>query len=158
VGTSEYRHERVDVGALVDDTLRGMRATVGESGAIVTHDSLPEIVGDPGQLRQLFQNLISNAIKFVEQGPPRVHVSAERDGREWRFAVADNGIGIDPGHADRIFAVFKRLHGRDSYPGSGIGLSICKRIVERHNGRIWVEPNDGGGSRFCFTLPVAEGR
>jgi PAS domain S-box-containing protein len=158
VGTSEYRHERVDVGGLVEDTLRGMRATVGDSGAIVTHDSLPEIVGDPGQLRQLFQNLISNAIKFVEQGPPRVHVSAERDGREWRFAVADNGIGIDPHHADRIFAVFKRLHGRDSYPGSGIGLSICKRIVERHNGRIWVEPNDGGGSRFCFTLPVAEDR
>ncbi len=158
VGTSEYRLERVDVGALVEDTLRGMRATVADSGAIVTHDSLPEIVGDPGQLRQLFQNLVSNGIKFVEEGPPRVHVSAERDGHEWRFAVGDNGIGIDPHHADRIFAVFKRLHGRDSYPGSGIGLSICKRIVERHNGRIWVEPNEGGGSRFCFTLPVAEDR
>jgi light-regulated signal transduction histidine kinase (bacteriophytochrome) len=83
-------------------------------------------------------------------------VSAEREGRAWRFSVADNGIGIDPQHADRIFAVFKRLHSREAYAGSGIGLSICKRIVERHHGRIWVEPNDGGGSRFCFTIPDSE--
>jgi light-regulated signal transduction histidine kinase (bacteriophytochrome) len=133
-----------------------MRATVGESGAIVTHAGLPTVTGDPRQLRQLFQNLISNGIKFVKDGPPRIEVSATRDGREWRFCVADNGIGIDPHHADRIFAVFKRLHGRDAYPGSGIGLSICKRIVERHQGRIWVEQNEGGGSRFCFTIPVVE--
>ena len=156
VGTSEYRLEQVDLGDLVEDTLGGMRATVTETGAIVTQDGLPAVVGDPGQLRQLFQNLIGNGIKFVEEGPPRIHVSAERDGHEWRFAVADNGIGIDPSHADRIFAVFKRLHGRDAYPGSGIGLSICKRIVERHHGRIWVEQNEGGGSRFCFTMPVLE--
>jgi PAS domain S-box-containing protein len=156
VGTSEYRHERIDVEALVEDTLRGMRATVEESGAIVTIEDLPTVVGDTGQFRQLFQNLIGNGIKFVEDGPPRIRVSAERDGRVWRFAVSDNGIGIDPQHADRIFAVFKRLHGRDAYPGSGIGLSICKRIVERHNGRIWVERNEGGGSRFCFTIPVSE--
>jgi PAS domain S-box-containing protein len=156
VGTSEYRLEPVDLAALVDDTLGGMRATVGESGAIVTKDGLPTVVGDPGQLRQLFQNLIANGIKFVEDGPPRIHVSAQRDGREWHFAVADNGIGIDPNHAERIFAVFKRLHGREAYPGSGIGLSICKRIVERHHGRIWVEQNEGGGSRFCFTIPVSE--
>jgi PAS domain S-box-containing protein len=156
VGTSEYRHEAIDVAALVEDTLRGMRATVDESGAIVTLENLPTVVGDPGQLRQLFQNLIANGIKFVENGPPRIHVSAKREGRAWRFAVADNGIGIDPRHADRIFAVFKRLHGREAYPGSGIGLSICKRIVERHNGRIWVERNEGGGSRFCFTIPVSE--
>jgi len=156
VGTSEYRNEPIDVAALVDDTLRGMRATVSESGATVTQENLPTVVGDPGQLRQLFQNLISNGIKFVEDGPPHIHVSAQREGRTWRFAVADNGIGIDPHHAVRIFAVFKRLHGREAYPGSGIGLSICKRIVERHNGRIWVEPNEGGGSRFCFTIPVSE--
>jgi PAS domain S-box-containing protein len=156
VGTSEYSFEKVDVAALVEDTLRGMRATVADSNAIVTHDELPTVVGDPGQLRQLFQNLISNGIKFVEEGPPRIHVSAVRDGRSWRFGVADNGIGIDSNHAERIFAVFKRLHGRDAYPGSGIGLSICKRIVERHNGRIWVEPSETGGSRFCFTIPVAE--
>ncbi len=158
VGTSEYRLEPIDLAALVEDTLKGMRATVDESGAVVTHDGLPTVIGDPGQLRQLFQNLIGNGIKFVDEGPPRIHVSAQRDGREWRFAVADNGIGIDPNHAERIFAVFKRLHGRQSYPGSGIGLSICKRIVERHHGRIWVEQNEGGGSRFCFTIPVAEER
>ena len=156
VGTSEYRLEQVDLADLVEDTLGGMRATVTETGAIVTYDGLPTVVGDPGQLRQLFQNLIGNGIKFVAEGPPRIHVSAEREGHQWRFAVADNGIGIDPGHADRIFAVFKRLHGRDAYPGSGIGLSICKRIVERHHGRIWVEQNEGGGSRFCFTMPVLE--
>jgi chemotaxis family two-component system sensor kinase Cph1 len=156
VGTSEYALERVDLAALVEDTLAGMRASVSESGAIVTHEGLPTVTGDPRQLRQLFQNLISNGIKFVKEGPPRIEVSARKDGREWRFSVADNGIGIDPQHADRIFAVFKRLHGRDAYPGSGIGLSICKRIVERHQGRIWVERNEGGGSRFCFTIPTAE--
>jgi PAS domain S-box-containing protein len=156
VGTSEYELGPVDCAALFDDALGGMRATLGDSGAVVTRDDLPTVRGDESQLRQLFQNLISNAIKFVEQGPPRVHVSAEREGRAWRFAVADNGIGIDPKHADRIFAVFKRLHSRDAYAGSGIGLSICKRIVERHHGRIWVEPNEGGGSRFCFTIPDLE--
>jgi PAS domain S-box-containing protein len=160
VGTSEYELEQVDLSALVDDTLGGMRATVSDSGAIVTHSGLPTVTGDPRQLRQLFQNLISNGIKFVEDGPPRVEVSAARDGRDWQFCVADNGIGIDPQHADRIFAVFKRLHGRDAYPGSGIGLSICKRIVERHQGRIWVEENveggESGGSRFCFTIPVTD--
>ena len=156
VGTSEYRQEPIAVKALVEDTLRGMRATVEESGAIVTIDDLPTVVGDAGQFRQLFQNLIGNGIKFVEDGQPRIRISAERDGQVWRFAVSDNGIGIDPQHADRIFAVFKRLHGRDAYPGSGIGLSICKRIVERHHGRIWVERNEGGGSRFCFTIPVSQ--
>jgi PAS domain S-box-containing protein len=156
IGTSEHRLEAVDLAALVEDTLGGMRATVAESGAIVTQEGLPTVVGDPGQLRQLFQNLIGNGIKFVEDGPPRIHVSTRREGREWHFAVADNGIGIDPSHAERIFAVFKRLHAREAYPGSGIGLSICKRIVERHQGRIWVEQNEGGGSRVCFTIPVAE--
>ena len=156
VGTSEYEREAVDCGALVEDTLAGMRATVEDSGAIVTHDDLPTVQGDESQLRQLFQNLIGNAIKFVEDGPPRIHVSAERERRAWRFCVADNGIGIDPQHAERIFAVFKRLHSREAYAGSGIGLSICKRIVERHHGRIWIEPNEGGGSRFCFTIPDSE--
>jgi light-regulated signal transduction histidine kinase (bacteriophytochrome) len=153
VGTSEYALEPVDCGALLEDTLAGMKTTIGESGAIVTHDELPTVRGDESQLRQLFQNLISNGIKFVEEGSPRIHVSAEREGRGWLFGVADNGIGIDPRHADRIFAVFKRLHSREEYAGSGIGLSICKRIVERHHGRIWVEQNEGGGSRFCFTIP-----
>jgi light-regulated signal transduction histidine kinase (bacteriophytochrome) len=158
VGTSQYRFEQVDTAALVEDTLAGMRATVAESGAVVTQEGLPTVTGDPGQLRQLFQNLIGNGIKFVEEGQPLIHVQAEQQGRDWRFSVADNGIGIDPRHAERIFAVFKRLHGRETYPGSGIGLSICKRIVERHHGRIWVEQNEGGGSRFCFTIPVSQER
>jgi light-regulated signal transduction histidine kinase (bacteriophytochrome) len=156
VGTSDYELEPVDCDALVDDTLAGMRATIGDTGAIVTHEGLPTVQGDESQLRQLFQNLISNGIKFVKDDTPRIEVSAEREGRAWRFSIADNGIGIDPQHADRIFAVFKRLHSREAYAGSGIGLSICKRIVERHHGRIWVEPNDGGGSRFCFTIPDSE--
>ena len=108
--------------------------------------------GDEGQLRQLFQNLIGNGIKFRADDPPRVEVTAERQATRWLFRVSDNGIGIDPRHVERIFSVFKRLHGRDEYPGSGIGLSICKRIVERHHGRISVERSPTGGSSFCFTI------
>jgi PAS domain S-box-containing protein len=152
-GTAEYRFGPVDVEELVRDTLVGMQTTVAEAGASVAAGELPEVWGDEGQLRQLFQNLIGNGIKFRAEHPPRVEVSAERQGRSWLFRVSDNGIGIDPRHAQRIFSVFKRLHGRDEYPGSGIGLSICKRIVERHQGRIWVEQSVLGGSRFCFTIP-----
>ena len=136
---------------LVGDADDGRR--VGRDVVIVS--DLPTVRGDEGQLRQLFQNLIGNGIKFRADDPPRVEVTAERDDGDaaWRFSVADNGIGIDPRHAERIFTVFKRLHTRDKYPGSGIGLSICKRIVERHQGRIWVEQSELGGSRFCFTIP-----
>jgi PAS domain S-box-containing protein len=158
-GTSEYRFGPVDVGELVRDTLVGMQATVTDSGATVEVGDLPEVWGDEGQLRQLFQNLIGNGIKFRRpEEPPRVEVTAERHGRTWRFRVSDNGIGIDPRHAERIFSVFKRLHGRDEYPGSGIGLSICKRIVERHHGRIAVEASPSGGSTFAFTIPDREER
>jgi light-regulated signal transduction histidine kinase (bacteriophytochrome) len=155
-GTAEYRFGPVDVDDLVRDTLVGMQTTVGETGAAVAAADLPEVWGDEGQLRQLFQNLIGNGIKFRAEDPPRVEVSAERQERAWLFRVSDNGIGIDPRHAERIFSVFKRLHGRDEYPGSGIGLSICKRIVERHHGRIWVERSPAGGSSFCFTIPDRE--
>ena len=152
-GTQEYRIGPVDCGELVRDTLAGMQTTVTESGATVVVGDLPTVRGDEGQLRQLFQNLIGNGIKFRGDDPPRVEVAAEREGAAWRFSVADNGIGIDPRHAERIFSVFKRLHTRDKYAGSGVGLSICKRIVERHDGRIWVEQSELGGSRFCFTIP-----
>ena len=107
------------------------------------------------QLTQLFQNLIGNAIKFHGEAAPRVDVSVEPDGSSWRFSVRDNGIGVDAQYAERIFVIFQRLHGRDDYPGTGIGLAICKRIVERHGGRIWVEPAPEGGSIFYFTLPQA---
>jgi PAS domain S-box-containing protein len=157
-GTAEYRFGRVDIADLVRDTLAGMRTTVSESGATVTVGDLPEVWGDEGQLRQLFQNLIGNGIKFRAEDPPRVDVSAERQDNGWLFRVSDNGIGIDPRHAERIFSVFKRLHGRDEYPGSGIGLSICKRIVERHHGRISVESSPMGGSSFRFTIPDREER
>jgi chemotaxis family two-component system sensor kinase Cph1 len=121
----------------------------------VTNDELPEITGDAIQLRQLFQNLIGNALKFHGSEAPRIHVSAAQDGGMWRFGISDNGIGIDPQFADRIFVIFQRLHTRQDYPGSGIGLAICKKIVERHGGRIWVDSREGAGSTFYFSLPAA---
>ena len=122
----------------------------------MTAGPLPTVVGDPVQLGQVLQNLVANAIKFRGAEPPRVHVSAERAGREWTVSVRDNGIGISPEYAQRIFVIFQRLHSRAEYAGTGIGLAICKKIVERHGGRIWVEPAPGGGSVFRFTLPAEE--
>ncbi len=142
-------------GAVLDDVLRNLAASIKESGAEVTHDPLPTVMADPTQLLQLFQNLIGNAIKFRRDEPPRVHVAVEPDGGLYRFSVRDNGVGIEPQSAARIFMIFQRLHARDAYPGTGIGLAICKRIVERHGGRIWVESTPDEGSTFLFTLPAA---
>jgi signal transduction histidine kinase len=145
----------VDLGETVDATLRALAAQLEETEGAVEVRALPVVSGDPAQMRQLFQNLISNALKFHGDSSPRVDVVAERDDAGWRFMVADNGIGIDPGHADRVFKMFQRLHTREEYDGTGIGLAICRKIVDRHGGRIWVEPNPGGGSRFVFTIPDA---
>ena len=127
-----------------------------ESGAVIAHDPLPMVMADPQQLGQLFQNLLTNAIKFRGEGPPRIQISAARDGEEWKISVRDNGIGISQEHADRIFVIFQRLHTKTEYPGTGIGLAICKKIVERHGGRIWIEPSPGGGTMFSFTIPAAQ--
>lgn len=155
-GTAEYSVRDVDCSEVVQEVLVVLKARIEETGATVTVDPLPTIRADPTQFSQLFQNLLANAVKFSSDRPPEIHVSAERESSGWRFSVTDNGIGIPPEHAERVFAVFQRLHGRDSYAGSGIGLAICKRIVERHGGRLWVEPRPGGGSTFWFTIHEAQ--
>ncbi|MCU0610723.1 MAG: ATP-binding protein, partial [Candidatus Eisenbacteria bacterium] len=140
----------------LDLAVRNLEVQIGETAAVVTHDPLPRIVADPTQMVQVFQNLLSNSMKFMGSDAPRIHVSARRDAGEWVFSVRDNGTGIDPAFNERIFVVFQRLHGRE-YPGTGIGLAICKRIVERHGGRIWVESAPERGATFNFTIRVSTG-
>ncbi|HEX7765262.1 MAG TPA: ATP-binding protein, partial [Nitrospira sp.] len=146
--------EQVDCNQILEDVLSNLRIAIEENRAVVTHDALPVVTADGGQLGQLFQNLIGNAIKFHGKEPPRVHVSVELRNNEWQFSVLDNGIGVDPQYAERIFVIFQRLHNREEYPGTGIGLAVCKKIVERHGGRIWMQSPIGRGSIFYFTLPV----
>ena len=142
----------IDCGAVLAKALLNLQAAIAESGAIVTSDPLPTVVAEEVMLMQLFQNLISNSIKYRGEETPRIHVSAERDAEGWLFAVRDNGIGIDPQDADRVFGMFKRLHGSE-IPGTGIGLALCKKVVERQGGRIWVESEAGRGATFKFTIP-----
>jgi len=146
--------EEVDCNGVLGEVLSDLRVAVEESRAVVTCDPLPTVMADRVQLGQLFQNLIGNAIKFHGEEPPRVHVSAERRLNEWLFSIRDNGVGVDPEYAERIFVIFQRLHNRGEYPGTGIGLAICKKIVERHGGRIWVVSQTGQGATFHFTLPI----
>lgn len=157
VSTRGREPQPTAVDQAVDEALQNLEAAVAESGAQITRDRLPTVMADHTQLVQLYQNLISNAIKFRGPQPPRIHLGAERDGQMWRLSVADNGIGIAPEQSERIFAIFQRLHGPDEYPGTGIGLAICRRIVERHGGRIWVESTEGHGATFLFTLPAPPG-
>jgi PAS domain S-box-containing protein len=152
VGTQASPPAPVDCAALVDEVTGQLRAAIAESGAVVTHHGLPTVSVQASQLGQVFQNLIANAITFRGEVLPQVTVSAQRRGKEWLFMVQDNGIGIDPAQAERIFVPFQRLHTREEYPGTGIGLAVCKKIVERHGGRIWVESEPGRGARFLFTL------
>ena len=140
----------------LERAISNLKALIDDSGASVAHDDLPVVSGSTAQLAQVFQNLIGNGIKFRGTDPPRVHVSAVQQGSEWLISVRDNGIGIPPEHHARIFQMFERLHGRAAYQGTGIGLALCQRIVERHGGRIWVESEPREGSTFRFTLPMAQ--
>jgi light-regulated signal transduction histidine kinase (bacteriophytochrome) len=140
---------------VLQSVLQNLKVAAHENGATIDHEPMPEVVADPVQLAQVFQNLIGNAIKFHGTEPPRIHVGAQRNGRDWTFSVRDNGIGVDPKYFDRIFQIFQRLHTRKEYSGTGMGLAICKKIVERHGGHIWIESASGNGSTFFFTLPAA---
>jgi signal transduction histidine kinase len=156
VGRMEIAPEPFALGDALDQVCAALSSTIAERGAVITRGPLPVVFADPPQIAQVLQNLVGNAMKFQAPGEtPAVHVAAEADDGMWRVTVADNGIGIDPRFAHRVFRMFQRLHAQHEYSGTGIGLAICQRIVERNGGRIWVEPGPDGGSTFSFTLPGA---
>jgi light-regulated signal transduction histidine kinase (bacteriophytochrome) len=154
VGTRGKEFTLIDCEDVLGRVLNTLQVSIEENKAKVTHDPLPKVMADDAQLESLFQNLIGNAIKFHSQKQPRIHVGVKKDEKNWVFSVSDNGIGIDPQFFERLFIIFQRLHNREDYPGTGIGLAISKRIVERHNGRIWIESQPKKGSTFFFTLPI----
>lgn len=153
LGTSEKCFEQTDCARILDTAIANLQLVMNESGATVTSDPLPTVMANSSQLLQLFQNLLSNAIKFAGEKPPEIHVGAVRNDDEWKYFVKDNGIGIEPPYFDRIFLLFQRIRNRPEYPGTGIGLANCRRIVEHHGGRIWVQSTPGKGSTFFFTIP-----
>lgn len=152
-GNRELKAEPVSLENVADRALESLALRVEESGALITRDPLPEVKGDVTLLTQLYQNLIGNALKYVDEMPPRIHLDASVAGGEWVLGVRDSGIGINPEYAEQIFQPFKRLHGREHFDGTGIGLAICRKVAERHRGRIWVESEEGKGAYFRFTLP-----
>jgi len=157
VGSNARQLEDTSAEAALEQALLNLRGAIEDSGAIITHDPLPIVLGDEMQLIQLFQNLVGNGIKYQQAGVPTVHISVDRSGpMEWRFSVADNGIGIEPQYFERIFGMFQRLHGRDQFAGVGMGLAICRKIVERHGGSISVESAPARGATFTFTLSAVE--
>ena len=156
VGSQRKALEPTDCNSVLTQVLTDMQAAIAQYGATITHDPLPTVMADEVQVVELFQNLINNAIKFHRQEEaPQVNISVEQSGHEWRFEVRDNGIGIDPAEFERIFKVFQRGQSQEEYPGTGIGLATCKKVVERHGGRIWVDSTLGVGTSFHFTLPVS---
>lgn len=168
VGSRGKNFQLIDCETAFDHAVANLKVAIEESGAVVTHDTLPMMVADNSQIVQLFQNLIGNAIKFRRQEPPRIHLSCagiedtaiqipkSAINKGWVFSVKDNGIGIEPEHVERIFGIFQRLHTREQYSGSGIGLAVCKKIAQRHGGQIWVESKPGEGSTFYFTISKQE--
>jgi light-regulated signal transduction histidine kinase (bacteriophytochrome) len=155
VDGGEKVFEEFDAQLALNKALDNLALKIEDSGALITYDAMPTIKADRMQIIQLFQNLIGNAVKFQRAGNvPQVHIGVERKNDEWQFAVRDNGIGIGAFYLDRIFVIFQRLNKKDEYPGTGIGLAICKKVVERHGGRIWVESTVGEGTTFYFTIPV----
>ena len=154
LGSRGAEFAAVDCEEILADAVSNLGSAIEESGAKLTHDPLPTVMADKDQLSRLFQNLLGNAIKFHAVDPPVVHVSARRNENEWLFSVQDNGIGIDPEFFERIFLIFQRLHGRNEYSGTGVGLAICRKIVERHGGKIWIKSQAGKGSTFYFTMPA----
>ncbi|WP_433434355.1 sensor histidine kinase [Nonomuraea sp. CA-141351] len=146
----------IDSDAALDTALENLSATIEDTEATVTRDELPKVRANRLQLAQLFQNLIENAIKFRSEEPPRIHIGVSRSGDMWEFSCSDNGIGVEPKYADRIFLIFQRLHPRDVYPGTGIGLALCRKIVEYHGGQVWLDGGaEGQGATFRWTLPAA---
>jgi light-regulated signal transduction histidine kinase (bacteriophytochrome) len=158
VGRNGKEPQALECKLTVDLALQNLQATIQEQNAVVAVGELPAIRGNQTQITQLFQNLIGNAIKFRGKDPPAIQITAENGITDWLFTIADNGIGIASEQVDNVFVIFKRLHTREEYPGNGIGLAICKKIVEHHGGRIWVESQPGHGSTFKFTLPRLEAK
>ena len=155
VGTRGKPFVPTDCNAVFKQARDNLAKALEETSTVIYQNPLPVVLGDEVQLLQVFQNLIANAIKFRGPESPQIQVTADRQGPDWVFAIRDNGIGIAPEHQERIFSIFQRLHQRSEYPGTGIGLAICKKVVERHGGRIWVESQPGKGSTFYFSIPEA---
>jgi light-regulated signal transduction histidine kinase (bacteriophytochrome) len=157
-GTDSDSRGPVDCGRVLDGAIAMARRAITGTGAVVSAVQLPVVYGSRSQMLHVFHQLIDNAIKFRSERPPRIHVEALRQGEHWVFRFTDNGIGIEPRHHEAVFGLFQRLHEGDDYPGSGLGLALVRRIVERHGGHAWVESDLGRGARFCFTLPAYERR
>jgi light-regulated signal transduction histidine kinase (bacteriophytochrome) len=157
VGRQDEPPARVDTGVALEQALTNLRSALEESKGVVTHDAMPQVIGNAAQITRVFQNLVGNGVKFRRPDePPRIHVGAQLERDHALFTVRDNGIGIDPQYSDRVFVIFQRLHTRAEYPGTGIGLSVCKKVIERHGGRIWFDSRPGAGSTFSFTLPTVQ--
>jgi len=156
LGVKAERAALTDCSLIVEKVIGNLKAAIEENHAVLTHDAMPTIIADPSQMISLFQNLIDNAIKFHGEERPRIHISAERKGEEWVFSVRDNGIGMNPEDSEKIFGMFQRLHSSPAYPGTGIGLATCRKIVESHGGKLWVDSEPGKGSTFYFTIPYEE--